>query len=173
MNCGTELTGKYMKKKRCAVNIFSRIIFNFNVTNWSTWVWNEPKELQNNCDHWASTIDLLLSKQIEQTKKANKQTKHICIIVRALYGTKSGGASFRNHLADCMHHLGYDPCKADPDVRLKRFTKPNGRTYFSYILLYVDDVMCINHGAKARLHKLNHHFKMKPGSIGDPADLYI
>jgi hypothetical protein len=27
------------------------------------------------------------------------------IIVRALYGLKSAGASFRNHLADCMRHL--------------------------------------------------------------------
>ena len=29
------------------------------------------------------------------------------IIVRALYGLESSGGSFRNHLADCMHHLGY------------------------------------------------------------------
>ena len=28
------------------------------------------------------------------------------IIVRAFYGLKSAGASFRNHLADCMRHLG-------------------------------------------------------------------
>ena len=30
----------------------------------------------------------------------------LAIIVRALYGLKSAGASFRNHLADCMRHLG-------------------------------------------------------------------
>ena len=30
------------------------------------------------------------------------------IIVRALYGTKSAGAAFRNHLADCMLHMGYE-----------------------------------------------------------------
>ena len=29
------------------------------------------------------------------------------IIVWALYGLASVGASFRNHLADCMRHLGY------------------------------------------------------------------
>ena len=96
----------------------------------------------------------------------------IGIIVQALYGTKSAGASFWNHLADCMRHLGYDLCKADPDVWMKPFTKPNGRTYYSYVLLYVDDAMCINHDAEAELHKLDHYFKMKPGSIGDP-DLYL
>ena len=38
------------------------------------------------------------------------------IIVRALYGLKSARASFRNHLADAMRHLGYTSCLADPDV---------------------------------------------------------
>ena len=37
------------------------------------------------------------------------------IVVRALYGLKSVGASFCNHLADCMKHLGFMPCLADPD----------------------------------------------------------
>jgi hypothetical protein len=40
----------------------------------------------------------------------------IAIVVRALYGLKSAGASFRNHLADCMKHLGFAPCLANPDL---------------------------------------------------------
>jgi hypothetical protein len=35
------------------------------------------------------------------------------LIVRALYGLKSPGAAFRNHLASCMVHLGWKPCLAD------------------------------------------------------------
>ena len=27
------------------------------------------------------------------------------VVVRAIYGLKSSGAAFRNHLADCMNHL--------------------------------------------------------------------
>ena len=96
----------------------------------------------------------------------------LAIIVRALYGTKSAGASFRNHLADCMLHLGYESCKADPDVWLKRFTKPNGEPYYGYMLLYVDDALCVNHDAEAELKTLDRYFKMKPGSIGDP-DIYL
>ena len=72
-----------------------------------------------------------------------------------------------NHLANCMLHLGYDPYKSDPDVWMKRFTKPNGRTYYGYVLLYVEDDMCINQDAKAELCKLDHYFKMTLRSIGD------
>ena len=44
------------------------------------------------------------------------------IIICALYGLKSAGASFRNHLADCMCQLGYHSCKADPDLWFKAET---------------------------------------------------
>ena len=38
------------------------------------------------------------------------------IIVRSLYGLKSSGASFSNHIVDCMRLLGYEPCRADPEL---------------------------------------------------------
>ena len=94
------------------------------------------------------------------------------VIVRALYGTKSAGAAFRNHLADCMLNMGYDSCKADPDVWLKECVRPDGTRYYGYILLYVDDALCINHDATAELDKLDNFFVMKPDSIGDP-DIYL
>ena len=31
-------------------------------------------------------------------------------MVRALYGLKSAGDAFRNHMAECMHHLGLLSC---------------------------------------------------------------
>jgi hypothetical protein len=40
------------------------------------------------------------------------------IMIRALYSSKSAGVSFCNHLADCMNHLGFTPCLADPDLWL-------------------------------------------------------
>jgi hypothetical protein len=57
-------------------------------------------------------------------------------------------------------------------VWLKRFTKPDGSKYYGYMLLYVDDALCINHDAESELMKLDKYFKMKPGSIGDP-DIYL
>jgi hypothetical protein len=32
------------------------------------------------------------------------------LIIRDLYGLKSAGAAFRNHLAECMKHLGWKSC---------------------------------------------------------------
>jgi hypothetical protein len=63
------------------------------------------------------------------------------VIVRALYGLKSVGASFSNHLAECMRTTGYTSCKADADLWYKPSTRPDGFKYYAYMLLYVDDVI--------------------------------
>ena len=44
--------------------------------------------------------------------------------------------------------------------------------YYSYILLYVDNCLCICHDAKAEIHKIDKFFTMKKGSFGDP-DVYL
>jgi hypothetical protein len=41
------------------------------------------------------------------------------LIVQALYGLKSAGAAFMNHLAECMTQLGWKPCFADRDLWTK------------------------------------------------------
>ena len=94
------------------------------------------------------------------------------LVVRALYGLKSAGASFRNHLAECMRTLGYFPCKADPDLWMKACVTTDGREYYSYVLLYVDDALAIHEDAIAVLKRMDRYFKMKEGSIGDP-DVYL
>jgi hypothetical protein len=99
--------------------------------------------------------------------------KKRALIVRSLYGLKSSGASFRNHLADCMRHLGWQSCLADPDVWIKSEVRPSdGFKYYAYALLYVDDALMIHHDTTAALNEIDHYFKMKPGSIGDP-DFYL
>eukprot|EP00804_Cyclotella_cryptica_P015125 CCRYP_000688-RA/>CCRYP_000688-RA protein AED:0.22 eAED:0.24 QI:0/0/0/0.8/1/1/5/0/1053 len=95
------------------------------------------------------------------------------VIVRALYGLKSAGASFRHHLADCMKHLGYTPCLADPDLWMKPEVRPDdGVAYYAYILCYVDDILSIAHNAEDVLRRLDKYFMLKPGSLGDP-DIYL
>ena len=95
------------------------------------------------------------------------------IIVRALYGLKSAGAAFRNHLAICMSNLGYKSCLADPDVWLRpAVRKTNGVRYYEYVLIYVDDILCMSHDPKALMQKLDKYFPMKEGSIGTP-DIYL
>ena len=95
------------------------------------------------------------------------------VIVRALYGLTSPGASFRNRLADCMRHLGYHSCLADPDLWYKPMVCPEDNfKYYSYVLLDVDDCLCICHNAEQEPHKIDKFFKMKDGSVGDP-DIYL
>ena len=57
------------------------------------------------------------------------------LVFRSLYGPKSAGASFRNHLAECMRDIGYSSCLVDPDVWFKEETRPSdGAKYYAYLV---------------------------------------
>ena len=95
------------------------------------------------------------------------------ILTRALYRLKSTGASFGNHIADCMRTLGYLPCKADPDLWYKSMVRPEDNfKCYANMLLYVDDCLAIHHDAEMALTELDNYFAMKTGSIRDP-DIYL
>jgi hypothetical protein len=86
--------------------------------------------------------------------------------VSALYGLKSAGSAFRNHLASCMDHLGWKYCLADRDLWMKEETHPDdGVTYWEYILIYVDDILRVHHDPGTSLTQIDKYFRMKPGSI--------
>jgi hypothetical protein len=91
------------------------------------------------------------------------------LILRALYGLNSSSAAFRNHLDECMKHLGWDPCRTDRDLWMKAETRPDDEVlYWACILIYVDDILCLYHNPGAPLAKLDEYFKMKEGSIQIP-----
>ncbi len=95
------------------------------------------------------------------------------IIVRALYGLKSAGAAFCAHLASFMRHMGYTSCKADPNLWMKEELRHDDNfKYYSYILVYVDDIHVVHHDAMSVLGQLNEYFPLKPKSVGDP-DIYL
>jgi hypothetical protein len=88
------------------------------------------------------------------------------LIVRALYGLKSAGAAFRNHLDECMRHLGCHPCCADMELWMKAETSPDdGVLYWDYIFIYVDKILYVNHDPGSLLENLDEYFKIKEGSI--------
>ena len=48
----------------------------------------------------------------------------------------------------------------------------NINEYYSYVLLYVDDVLCIHHDDESTIRMIDIYFTMKEGSIGD-LDIYL
>jgi Reverse transcriptase (RNA-dependent DNA polymerase) len=60
---------------------------------------------------------------------------HILIVSKALYGLQSSGARWYDRFADCIHEIGFLPCKAEPDIWMRK----KGNLY-EYIAVYVDDL---------------------------------
>ncbi len=103
--------------------------------------------------------------------KFGKDNGRKAIVVRALYGLKSAGVAFRSHLANCMRQLGYESNKANPDLWMEVCTRDTGsgpERYFSYILIYVDDILCIHDDPDLILTQINKYFPLKPDSVGEP-----
>jgi hypothetical protein len=52
---------------------------------------------------------------------------------------------------------------------MKAETRPDdGVSYLAYILIYVDDILCVHHDPGSPLVKLDEYFKMKEGYIQVP-----
>jgi acyl-CoA thioesterase len=65
-----------------------------------------------------------------------------------------------------MGNLGSKPCLADRDLWMKEETRPDdGVKYWAYILVYVDDILCVHHIPGMSLAQLDKYFNMKPSSI--------
>jgi hypothetical protein len=64
-------------------------------------------------------------------------------IVKSLYGLKPAGAAFRNHLTECMTHLGWNPCNAYRDLWIWAKKRPDDSVlYWAYILMCGWHLMC-------------------------------
>ncbi|KAI2496359.1 hypothetical protein MHU86_18138 [Fragilaria crotonensis] len=85
---------------------------------------------------------------------------------------KSSGARFRDHLAASLRDMGYKSCKADPDVWMKAATKADGTKFYSYVLAYVDDILCLDTNPKNVMDALSKVYKLKDGSVKAP-DVYL
>ena len=90
-------------------------------------------------------------------------------IVRALYGCKSTGRDFKQHLRECMEMLGYRSCLADPDLWIREAVSDKGNKYYEYMLLFVDDCLCVSEHPREDLEE---DFPMKPNFIEAPR-IYI
>jgi hypothetical protein len=89
--------------------------------------------------------------------------------VWALYGLESVGAAFRNHISECMKHLGWKPYHVDHYMWMKaEICLDGGMLYWAYMFIYVYDILCMYHDYGMPLDKLDEYFKRKEGSIQVP-----
>ena len=96
----------------------------------------------------------------------------VCVLVRALYGLKSAGNSWRTALAQALDKCGFVPTPADPDVWLRPAIKDDGTEYHEMLLVCVDDILAVSHKAKSVLEEIGEFYTIKPGSLKEP-DLYL
>jgi hypothetical protein len=85
------------------------------------------------------------------------------MIVRALYGLKTSGATWRAHLASTLHQLGYNLCLADPNVWFHPAKKNDGFEYYEYVLVYVDDLLVLSHQGEKTMKALQDFYRLKDG----------
>ena len=96
----------------------------------------------------------------------------VMVVVRALYGLKSSAKAWRNFFAKSLDDLGYKSCPANPDVYMKPEAKADGSTYYSYLLVYVDDCLLIHHDPKIIMERLKKSYDLKGDAYGRP-DRYL
>ena len=90
-------------------------------------------------------------------------------LCRALYGSKSSGASWRQMFKECIEStLEFVPSKVDSDIYYRRNRKPNGEYYYELLLVYVDDVLAISHDPGTIMEMIGHRFEIKNDEWGPP-----
>ena len=96
----------------------------------------------------------------------------VLIIEKALYGLKSSGAAFRSFMAEKLDDMNFKSSHADPDVWMRPAIKPDGEQYYEYILVYVDDILCISHKPLEPMNEIHRDMKFKNNKI-IPPEFYL
>jgi hypothetical protein len=96
----------------------------------------------------------------------------VLIVVRALYGLKSAGASWHATLAQALRDLGFVSTTADPDVWIQAALRDDGFDYYAMLLIYVDDILAISHQPKVLIDAIGEYYKVKPDSDKEP-EIYL
>ena len=88
---------------------------------------------------------------------------HLLIMVKALYGTRSGGARWHDRLFDILQELKFKPSKADPDVWMR--PEPGG-TCYEYIAVYVDDLAIAAKDPQAFCNEIKKKYNLQLKGVG-------
>jgi hypothetical protein len=83
---------------------------------------------------------------------------HMLIIYKALYGLCSSGLCWHEHFSACLQDMGFFPCKAEPDIWMRRVDD-----HYEYVATYVDDLAVSSKDPKSITDTLmnKYNFKLK------------
>ena len=88
---------------------------------------------------------------------------HFLTMVKALYGTHSGGARWHDRLFDILQELSFKPSQVDHDV----WTRPEpGGTCYEYLAVYVDDLAIAAKDPQAFCNELRKRYNLKLKGAG-------
>jgi hypothetical protein len=92
------------------------------------------------------------------------------MIVRALYGLRSSGACWHDHLAATLWEASFNSCKVDADMWMRPAVKADGSKCCEYVLCYltVIDILVVSNQPKRIMEGLEAKYMLKAGSAGGP-----
>jgi Reverse transcriptase (RNA-dependent DNA polymerase) len=122
----------------------------------------------NNLEFWAmdignANLEALTAENayIIASPEFGELEGHALVKSKALYGLQSSGARWHDRFADCMSELGLLPCKAEPDIWMRK-----SENSYEYIAVYVDDLAIAMKKPKEFIDILERTYKFKTKGNG-------
>ena len=81
------------------------------------------------------------------------------IIVRALYGLRSAGLSWRSALAAAFREIVLEPLTTDPNIYIRAEMSRDEYKYCEMLLVYVDYIMIVYHLCDKVANKIGDFYK--------------
>ena len=79
----------------------------------------------------------------------------VMIIDKDLYGLKSRGTSWRQNIVETFNSMGYCSTEPDPYAWFKRAVKPASEEYYKYMIVFVGNILHLEHDTKEDTDALN------------------
>jgi hypothetical protein len=86
---------------------------------------------------------------------------HMLIISKALYGLRTSGLHWHEQFSQCLREMGFEPCKAEPDIWMRRVDNLH-----EYIAVYLDDLCISSKDPKAITDMLTEQYGFKLKGTG-------
>ena len=85
----------------------------------------------------------------------------VMILGKAVCGLKSAANAWRQTLLEVIQGMGYVPNKGDQDLYTRKAKNSKGEWYYEWLLVYVDDLLCISENPRRTIDGLSKAYDLK------------